>query len=537
MIPRLFIPWLLGLVLALGCAGTLRAQGATEPPDDAVRARQLREQAQAAAGSGDFRAAAAAWRSLIELNPSNPFHRYNLACVLARAGDTAAAEAALEDAFAHGFIDLFHMQRDPDLIAIRNTRTFTLLIKGWGELLEARGLADLESLKRRFTPGTPPTAYTFLSDPVLRLHYASAFRPASFDDARAQVARVTAWARRELFPEPPADDLKARPDAWVSVVLPTPGDFFRLVFSDGVGGYYDRDRRRLVTQDLGPGLRHEFLHVLHWRYAERLGQRHPLWIMEGLACLLEDVEMPGEPSSGEFVLKPSWRTNIARRLAKLGGLMPLERYLALPDDKFMSDRPRAQYAQARALCMFLHEQGLLTKWFGAYVKGYDEDATGRAALEEVFDLPLPRIEQRFRAWAAKLPEVAEQSKPARFGLGVSIKGGAGDGVLVSAVVTGARLSRGVSNPLRFRDVILSIDDQPVRTLDDYARILGELNEKMDQPPPGPAPPPPKVPGFQVMNADPPLRTGPKVKVQVRRGTRELGFEVTLIEIPEGFVDF
>ncbi len=529
---------LIWALFAAACSIALRPPArADDTPHPLEQARVLREQALAAAAAGRHTDAAQAWRELIRLHPENPYHHYNLACALALAGDTPSAERALEEAFAHGFIDLFHMQRDPDLASIRGSRTFTLLIRGWPDLLEARGIADLQSLKNRFTPGTPPAAYTHFSDPVLRLHFASAFRESSFDDARAQITRVTAWARRELFPPPPAEDLAARPDPWVSVVLPTPSDFFRLVFSDGVGGYYDRDRRRLVTQDLGPGLRHEFLHVLHWRHAERLGQRHPLWIMEGLACLLEDVEMPGEPESGDFILKPSWRTNIARRLAKIGGLMPLERFLALPDEKFMDDRPRAQYAQARALCLFLHEQKLLPAWFRAYTDTYDKDPTGRLALENTFDLPLPRIEQRFRAWAAKLPEVAEQAKPARFGLGVSVKGGAGDGVLISSIVAGSRLSRGVSNPLRHRDVILTIDAQPVRTLDDYARILGELNEKMEQPPEGPPPPPTPPPGFTALASEPPLRTGPKVKVQVRRGTRELELEVTLIEIPEGFVDF
>lgn len=528
-------PWLqVALSVLLTSLGASSFTLAADPPDPPEQSRAARQRAEAALKSKDFPAAAAAWRELIEINPADPFHSYNLACALTRAGDTAAAEKALEDAFAHGFIDLFHMQRDPDLANLRTSRTFTLLIKGWREILDARGTADLASLKDRFKPGTPPDGYTFASDNDLRLHFASAFRESSFEDARAQITRVTAWARRELFPAPEPADSAARPDAWVCVVLPTPKDFFRLVFADGVGGYFDRDRKRLVTQDLGPGLRHEFLHVLHWRHAERLGQRHPLWIMEGLACVLEDVEMPGDPDSGEFVLKPSWRTNIARRLAKSGGLLPLERFTSLPDEKFMADRPRANYAQARAVCMFLHNRGKLAPWFRAYTDNYADDSTGKIALEQAFDLPLKRIDSEFRAWAAKIEEVAEQSKPARFGLGASVKGGVGDGVVVANVVSGSRLSRGVSNPLRNRDVILAINDHPVRTMDDYVRILGELQEgivieEIEQPK---APP-----GMVTLGSEPPLRTGPKVKVQVRRGSRELMLEVTLIEIPEGFVDF
>lgn len=521
-------------MLALLLLAPVPIARAEDAPDPSLRVRTLRAQAEAATDSADFAGAAEAWRGIIEINPSDPYAHYNLACVLARSGNTGAAEAALEEAFAKGFIDLFHMQRDPDLESLRATRTYALLIKGWPDLLSARGEADLAALKDRFAPGTPPEKYQFDSDTALRLHYASAFRPSSFEDARAQVARVNAWAVRELFPPVDPADLKQRPDPWVSVVLPTPTDFFRLVFADGVGGYYDRDRRRLVTQDIGPGLRHEFFHVLHWRFAERLGQRHPLWVMEGLACMFEDVEMPGEPDSGAFAFKPSWRTNIAKRLARFGGLVPLERFLTLADEKFMSERPRAKYAQARALCMFLDERGKLAPWFRDYCAHFDADPTGREALERTFDLSPARIDTAFRAWAAKLPEVAEQSKPARFGLGVSVKGGSGDGVLVSNVVTGSRLSRGVSNPLRNRDVILAIEGQPVRTLDDYIRILGELQEDIDITTIEPPKPPP---GMTMLGSDPPLRTGPKLKVQVRRASRELELEVTLIEIPEGFVDF
>ena len=522
------------LALILLALAPVRSVRAEETPDPAVRIRALRAQAESATKASDFAGAAEAWRGIIGLNPSDPYAHYNLACALGRSGNAVAAEAALEEAFAKGFIDLFHMQRDPDLGSVRATRTYSLLIKGWPDILNARGASDLASLKDRFAAGAPPEKYQFDSDPALRLHYASAFRPSSFEDARAQIARVNAWAVRELFPPADPADLRQRPDPWVSVVLPTPTDFFRLVFADGVGGYYDRDRRRLVTQDIGPGLRHEFFHVLHWRFTERLGQRHPLWVMEGLACLFEDVEMPGEADSGAFVFKPSWRTNIAKRLARFGGLAPLERFLTLPDEKFMSERPRANYAQARALCMYLDEMGRLALWFKDYREHFDTDPTGREALERTVDLPLPRIDAAFRAWAAQLPEVAEQSKPARFGLGVSVKGGSGDGVLISNVVTGSRLSRGVSNPLRNRDVILAIEGHPVRTLDDYVRILGELQEGIDittiEPPKPPA-------GMTMLGSDPPLRTGPKVRVQVRRASRELELGVTLIEIPEGFVDF
>lgn len=506
------------------------SSGADEAADGVPRVRELRRMADEAMRRGAYGDAAGALERLGELLPRDAFLRYNLACARAMGGDAEGAEDALREAFARGFIDLFHLERDEQLDAIRGRPMFRAVIGGWRELTNTHGERQLAGMKERFMPGPPPDRYTFESDPVLRLHFASSFRAESFREAREQVTRVAAWASRELFPAPADTERSERPDPWVCIVLPTPIDFFKMVMSEGVGGYYDRDRRRLVTQDLGPTLRHEFLHVLHWRYAERLGQRHPLWIMEGLACLPEDVEMPGEASSGVFEFKASWRTNIVRRLVKLGGLQPLERFCALPDIKFMGQRPRANYAQARAVMMFLHSEGKLGAWFAAYTRRWKEDPTGLKALEEVLDLPAARIDHKLRVWALTLPESGEQSRPAKFGLGVSVSGGRGDGVLIDRVVTGSRLSRGLVNPLRFKDVILEIQGQPVRSLDDYARILGELQEGID-PPPAPAP------RLDDPFAEPEPRTGPKVKVKVRRSTREVELEVTLVEIPEGLWAF
>src|SRR5690606_4633408 len=87
----------------------------------------------------------------------------------------------------------------------------------------------------------------------------------------------------------------ARRDPWVIVFLPMPRDYARWAmgkFGPGwrqVGGSYSDDEKMLVTQDLGGTLRHEFWHVLHWRDQRRRGQLHPIWIMEGLCSLVEDV--------------------------------------------------------------------------------------------------------------------------------------------------------------------------------------------------------------------------------------------------------
>src|SRR5690606_4580755 len=129
---------------------------------------------------------------------------------------------------------------------------------------------------------------------------------------------------------------------WVTVVLPARVDYARWAlrrFGEGwerIGGQYSHDNKLLVAMDLGSTLRHEYWHVLHWRDQDRRGQRHPIWIMEGLCSLPEDLE---PTATGDFKPAPSWRTNMARRLARAGGLMPWEVMFSLDPQRFTRSRP------------------------------------------------------------------------------------------------------------------------------------------------------------------------------------------------------
>ncbi|NIM60902.1 MAG: hypothetical protein GTO30_04390, partial [Acidobacteria bacterium] len=51
------------------------------------------------------------------------------------------------------------------------------------------------------------------------------------------------------------------------------------------GGIYEHERRRLIARDIGASLRHELTHAYHYADMDRLGQRHPLWVQEGIATL------------------------------------------------------------------------------------------------------------------------------------------------------------------------------------------------------------------------------------------------------------
>jgi len=459
------------------------AQGAPEQFDRTSFNRRLKD----AFDRGDYEAAHRLLVRALEERPQDHLMHYNSACALAMLGRTAEAEEALKDAISFGFVDFAAMERDVHLASLRDTPTFRAILRGWDELLSERRASDLRVMQEFFKG-----PYTFAQDDHLRLQFASAVEAGSFEAARREIGLVAGWWDQhfgDVLPAPAID----RPEPWVNVVLPTPTDFFRLVRADGVGGLYDRTVKRLIAQDIGATLRHEFVHVLHWRQLVRLGQEHPLWIMEGLASLVEDVEVS---DGGGLVIVPSWRTNIVKRLEARNALMKWDQFFRLDQRRFMTVRPRAMYAQARAVFMFMESRGVLGVWYREYVRTFGQDPTGLAAVEKAFGTGVATVEREFREWVRGLPEVAEASRPGEAGLGVQVGPGSGDGPVVEA---SGRVAAGQTGErLRRRDVVESIDGLPTRNLDDLYRILGSYD------------------------------VGDEVRIGIRRGTRRLEFPLQLV---------
>lgn len=441
---------------AMVCVAVLAAFAAParSQTDDADVRRQMLEAFEA----GEFDRAHGIARGIIEADPGDWRTRYNLALILARMGDDDGSVEALIDAIQYGFVDLHAMERDPGLARVRTTGKYARVVERWGVLLDAVAQAKFTDTKSRLGP-----AYRESRDAGARLLWLSVVEGAGFEEARREAGRVAAWcAERGLFVEAEA----ARPDPWVTVIIPTAEDFADLVPYAMVGGTYSRDDKRLVTRDLGPTLRHEFFHVLHWRDMDRAGQVHPIWVQEGMASLLEDVEIGRD---GAYEIHPSWRTNVAKRLERSGSLRPLEVLIATDRDRFVSHRPSANYAHARALMMFLESRGALGDFYRALRAGFDSDPTGVVALEVALGMPIADAERSFRKWLGELPEVGERAHPPDAGLGVGVAPGAGEAPMV--MLGGGDLRPG--SLLRAGDVIVSIDGRSTATLDDLYRVLGD----------------------------------------------------------------
>lgn len=448
-----------------------------EPPAKAV---EYQAEAFAAMDRGDYPQAETLLRKQLALDENNFVIYYNLACVRAMQKDGPGSANLITDAINRGFCDLYQLKRDPQLSLTRKQPPIQKLIDIWPQVLDQRLEDNLQHVRLIFTG--KPKPYELTRDERLRLVYLSAMDAQSTEQARADISRLCDWGFSNVFPDL-ADPDKARLDSWCVVVLPTPHDFVKWAVANygqsaangnfGIGGAYAHDSKQLVAQDLGATLRHEFFHVLHWRDTVRRGQDHPIWIQEGLCSLVEDYEVAGEAATLKPV--PSWRTNISKRLASGGKLMPIKQLASISRERFSSSSPLANYAQARTFFLYLFEKGRLKDWYAAYTEGYRTDPTGVKAVEEVFGKPIADVDKDYKAWVRGLPMVAEQIKPGEASLGVDVDPGNGDGPVIAEIPSDRR---GPINPsrkagLKVGDVITAIDGKPTRDLNELVRLLGE----------------------------------------------------------------
>jgi hypothetical protein len=447
-------------------------------PDDAARAaalqaHELNQAALAAFARLDYQGAESALRELAELQPESFVVHYNLACARSLQGDAAGAAALLVRAVELGFDDLSQITRDPDLNGVREEESYKSLVANWDRVLELRGDANFRAVQAQYG-----ASYSYVKDERLRLAYASAFDPTSFAQARAEVERLHAWGTAHLFPDQAAEGDGEPGDPWVVVILPTRRDFERwaaATYGAGaignfrqIGGQYNHDSKRLIAQDLGGTLRHEFFHILHWRDMSRRRQMHPIWVQEGLCSLVEDFDVQAD---GSLRIAPSWRTNIVRRLARSNNLFKLEKLAGLDHNRFSNSNPLANYAQARAVFMYLLSADRLGQWYEAYTAGFDEDPSGIRALEQVLGKPVEDINRDYKAWARDIPEVADQKRPGSAALDLEVDGASGEGLEIIATPPRTISRAG----LKLGDIITAINGRPTRDVNELYRVLADYN--------------------------------------------------------------
>jgi hypothetical protein len=150
-------------------------------------------------------------------------------------------------------------------------------------------------------------------------------------------------------------------------------------------GYYSERHRALVMNIATGGgtLVHEIVHP----FMRANFPDCPAWFNEGLASLYEQAST----KNGRIHGRINWRYKGLEQAIKERKLIAFEQLTATSDEAFYggnnSQNYHQHYAQARYLCYYLQEKGLLTKFYREFVANAKSDPTGFQTLKRVLGEP------------------------------------------------------------------------------------------------------------------------------------------------------
>jgi len=443
-------------------ARSVDARDAGDALDRALRARRFEE-------------AEPLIESRIARGERDPVLLYNAACVAAQLGKLARAEERLMDCVKAGFRDFDTMEADADLEPVRASRTYEAIMEARERLEREAGPArptrggargsrggapdPLAEWKRRHPEEFGDKAgYRYDSSEDGTIVYATFLDESSHARMKRTLDELSEHLLKAYFGKPPEEP--------VLVAIVRPADAKEYLERPEIRGMYLHSARRLVSRDAGQSLQHEFVHLLHFAHMERTGQRHPVWIQEGIASLYEDYTLRAD---GSIEFHPNVRFNIARRQVTSKTWTRWKELVKLSGDAFMADAER-HYPQVRSMFEFFARERKLEAFYRELCRTSASDRDGSDAIERAFGAPLATVEERWSTWMLERGAIDDSIDRNDASLGVSIED-VGDGVRIkSFVLKSAARAAG----LRVGDVIIEVDRAPVRNQDEMRLVVARL---------------------------------------------------------------
>lgn len=142
-------------------------------------------------------------------------------------------------------------------------------------------------------------------------------------------------------------------------------------------GYYSPTHKALIMNiSTGGGtLVHEIVHP----FIEANFPACPSWLNEGLGSL---YEQSGE-ENGRIHGYTNWRLPGLQQAIKAAIVPSFKALTGMSPNVFYNDDRGTNYAQARYLCYYLQQKGLLVKFYKAFHANQRTDPTGYATLQKV----------------------------------------------------------------------------------------------------------------------------------------------------------
>ncbi len=162
-------------------------------------------------------------------------------------------------------------------------------------------------------------------------------------------------------------------------------------------GFYSSANKALVMNiSTGGGtLVHEIVHP----FIESNFPDCPSWFNEGLASLYEQCGEKHDRIWGQT----NWRLRGLQGVIKSGRLGSFEELCSTTSREFYDDDRGTNYAQARYLCYYLQEEGLLHDFYHKFRKNVDQDPSGYQTLSDTLGHPdMEEFERDWQAFVLKL---------------------------------------------------------------------------------------------------------------------------------------
>lgn len=161
-------------------------------------------------------------------------------------------------------------------------------------------------------------------------------------------------------------------------------------------GYYKPySKVMLMNISTGTGtLVHELTHALvRYDFPDI-----PAWFNEGLGSLYERCSI----NNGMILGYVNWRLPALQDAISDNSYTSLNKLVNTTEDEFYGTNSGFYYAQARYLCLYLQNKGLLRKFYKAFRDGYSRDNSGKIFLEQATGYTLKDIDSDFVNWAKTL---------------------------------------------------------------------------------------------------------------------------------------
>jgi hypothetical protein len=162
-------------------------------------------------------------------------------------------------------------------------------------------------------------------------------------------------------------------------------------------GYYSHAHKALVMNIATGGgtLVHEIVHP----YIHANFPNCPAWLNEGLGSLYEQ----SAERDGRIIGLTNWRLAGLQRAIKADRVPSFKELTSTTDDEFYNKDKGTNYAQARYLCYYLQEHGLLKKFYRDFAANQRDDPTGYETLVKTLREPdMDAFKTKWEAYVLEL---------------------------------------------------------------------------------------------------------------------------------------